>query len=145
MYIDYRKTILVILFSIIVIGVVAIPLGNPKFIYRTIGLELAFIFISISILSGYTKGIYTCIPIALIVITANTLAPQHLDIILTFSRPLNAVILIVGGYILQTLLIFFSINYLFQIHSKNLSKKNFRIKENHHVPINYRLHRQEKV
>ncbi|MFB5600652.1 MAG: hypothetical protein ACE5SW_10545 [Nitrososphaeraceae archaeon] len=123
MHIDYKKTILIILVSIIVIGIIAIPLGNPKFIYRAVGLELAFIFISLALLRGYIKVLYICVPIALIVIIANTLAPQHVDIMLTFSKPLNAVVLIVGGYILQTLLIFFSINYLYKIHSKSLLKK----------------------
>lgn len=123
MHIDCKKTILIILVSIIVIGIIAIPLGNPKFIDRAVGLELAFIFISLALLRGYTKVLYICVPIALIVIIANTLAPQHVDIMLTFSKPLNAVVLIVGGYILQTLLIFFSINYLYKIHSKSLLKK----------------------
>jgi len=116
----YRKIILVILFSIIVIGIIAIPLGNPKFIYRAIGLELTFIFIFLVILKGYAKIIYICVPIALVVIIANTFAPQHVDIMLTFSKPLNAIVLIIGGYVLQTLLIFFSINYLYRTRSKSL-------------------------
>ena len=118
----YRKIILVILFSIIVIGIIAIPLGNPKFIYRAIGLELTFIFIFLAILKGYTKIIYICVPIAAIVIIANTLAPQHVEIMLTFSKPLNAIVLIIGGYVLQTLLLFFSINYLYRTHSKVYKK-----------------------
>lgn len=35
----------------------------------------------------------------------NSLAPPHVEIMTTFSKPLNAVILITGGYILQVLLI----------------------------------------
>lgn len=115
-----RKIILVILLSIIVIGIIAIPLGNPKFIYRAIGLELTFIFIFLAILKGYNKIIYICVPISAVVIIANTLAPQHVDIMLTFSKPLNAILLISGGYVLQTLLIYFSINYLYRTRSKSL-------------------------
>lgn len=115
-----RKIILVILLSIIVIGIIAIPLGNPKFIYRAIGLELTFIFIFLAILKGHTRIIYICVPIAIVVIIANTLAPQHVDIMLTFSKPLNAILLIIGGYVLQTLLIYSSINYLYRTRSKSL-------------------------
>jgi hypothetical protein len=44
-------------------------------------------------------------------------------LMLTFSKPLNAIVLIVGGYILQALLIFFSIKYLSEIRSKRISKQ----------------------
>ena len=52
MHIHYRKTTLAIIFSIIIIGLIAIPLGNPKFIYRAIGLELSFVIISILLWKG---------------------------------------------------------------------------------------------
>jgi hypothetical protein len=35
----------------------------------------------------------------------NSLAPPHVEIMTTFSKPLNAVLLIIGGYILQAALI----------------------------------------
>ncbi|HLN34595.1 MAG TPA: hypothetical protein VK250_04865 [Nitrososphaeraceae archaeon] len=123
MYIDYKKTTLAIIFSIIIIGLIAIPIGNPKFIYRAIGLELSFVILSILLWKGYTQALYACIPISVLVIIGNTLAPPHVNLMLTFSKPLNAIVLIVGGYILQTLLIFFSIKYLSEIRSKKLSKK----------------------
>ena len=112
MYIDYKKTTLAIIFSIIIIGLIAIPIGNPKFIYRAIGLELSFVILSILLWKGYTQALYVCIPISVLVIIGNTLAPPHVNLMLTFSKPLNAIVLIVGGYILQALLIFFSIKYL---------------------------------
>jgi len=122
MHIDYRKTTLAIIISIIIIGLIAIPLGNPKFIYRAIGLELSFVILSVFLWKGYTQALYACIPISLLVIIGNTLAPPHVNLMLTFSKPLNAIVLIVGGYILQALLIFFSIKYLSEIRSKKLSK-----------------------
>lgn len=123
MYIDYKKITLAIIFSIIIIGLIAIPIGNPKFIYRAIGLELSFVILFILLWKGYTQVLYACIPISVLVIIGNTLAPPHVNLMLTFSKPLNAIVLIVGGYILQTLLIFFSIKYLSEIRSKKLSKK----------------------
>ena len=123
MYIDYKKTTLAIIFSIIIIGLIAIPIGNPKFIYRAIGLELSFVILFILLWKGYTQALYACIPISVLVIIGNTLAPPHVNLMLTFSKPLNAIVFVVGGYILQTLLIFFSIKYLSEIRSKKLSKK----------------------
>ena len=123
MHIHYRKTTLAIIFSIIIIGLIAIPLGNPKFIYRAIGLELSFVIISILLWKGYTQVLYACIPISLLVIIGNTLAPPHVNLMLTFSKPLNATVLIIGGYILPALLIFFSVKYLSEIRTKKLSKK----------------------
>ena len=35
----------------------------------------------------------------------NSLAPPHVEIMTTFSKPLNAVVLIIGGYIMQAALI----------------------------------------
>ena len=46
-----------------------------------------------------------CIPLAIIVIVGNSLAPPHVEIMRTFSKPLNALLLVVGGYILQAALI----------------------------------------
>ena len=35
----------------------------------------------------------------------NSLAPPHVEIMNTFSKPFNAVVLIIGGYILQGALV----------------------------------------
>lgn len=48
---------------------------------------------------------YVCIPLAAIVIVGNSLAPPHVQIMTTFSKPLNAVLPIVGGYVLQVALV----------------------------------------
>jgi len=39
--------VLVILTSIIIVGLIAIPIGNPRFIDRAIALEVSFILLAI--------------------------------------------------------------------------------------------------
>jgi len=103
------------LVSIAVLGLIAIPFGNPKFIDRAIVLELSFATLSVLIWKGYSKALYACIPIAALVIIGNSLAPPHVKLMMTFSKPLNAVILIVGGYILQIALIYTSLRSILNI------------------------------
>lgn len=119
---DSKKVTLSILISIVIVGLIAIPFGNPKFFDRALGLEASFIILTFFLWKGYNKVIYACIPIAMLVIIGNSLAPPHVNLMLTFSKPLNAIVLIIGGYILQFLLIFFSLKYIIEIHSKKLSK-----------------------
>jgi hypothetical protein len=117
-----KKIILGILISIVIVGFIAIPFGNPKFFDRALALEASFIILTFFIWKGYNKAVYACVPIAMLVIIGNSLAPQHVNLMLTFSKPLNAIVLIIGGYILQFLLIFFSLKYIIEIRSKKLSK-----------------------
>ena len=119
---DSKKVILSILISIVIVGLIAIPFGNPKFFDRALALEASFIILTFFIWKGYNKAVYACIPIAMLVIIGNSLAPPHVNLMLSFSKPLNAIVLIIGGYILQFLLIFFSLKYIIEIHSKKLSK-----------------------
>ncbi|HET9806865.1 MAG TPA: hypothetical protein VFP49_08150 [Nitrososphaeraceae archaeon] len=119
---DSKKITLSILISIVIVGLIAIPFGNPKFFDRALGLEASFIILTFFIWKGYNKALYACIPIAMLVIIGNTLAPPHVNLMLTFSKPLNAIVLIIGGYILQFLLIFFCLKYIIEIRSKKLSK-----------------------
>ncbi|MGE0243584.1 MAG: hypothetical protein AB7F53_06820 [Nitrososphaeraceae archaeon] len=120
---DYRKIIFSILVAIVIVGIIAIPFGNPKFFYRALALEGSFVFLSFLIWKGYYKALYFCIPISLLVIIGNTLAPPHVNLMLTFSKPLNAILLIIGGYILQFLLIFFSLRYIIKMHFNKISKE----------------------
>jgi hypothetical protein len=98
-----------ILAAISIVGIIGIPMGDPKFFVQAISLESIFItltFISIK------KIRYTLIPniiIGIIVIIGNTLSPQHIDIMSTLRPFENALILIIGGYILQIMLISSSI------------------------------------
>jgi hypothetical protein len=116
----YRVTI-IILVSIVAIGLVAIPFGNPKFIDRAIILELSFITLSVLVWKGYSKALYPCIPLALLVIVGNSLAPPHVHLMMTFSKPVNAIVLIVGGYVLQIALIYTSLRSILNISSKRLT------------------------
>ena len=116
----YRAT-LIILVSITALGIIALPFGNPKFTDRAIILELSFATLSALIWKGYGKALYACIPIAVLVIIGNSLAPPHVNLMMTFSKPLNAIILIVGGYVLQIALIYTSIRLILNIRSKRLT------------------------
>jgi len=120
MDIHYRA-ILIILVSITALGIIAIPIGNPKFIDRAIILELSFATLSALIWKGYGRALYACIPIAILVIIGNSLAPPHINLMMTFSKPLNAIILIVGGYVLQIALIYTSLRSILNIRSRRLT------------------------
>jgi hypothetical protein len=112
---------LIILIFITVLGLIAIPFGNPKFIDRAIILELSFATLSILIWKGYNKVLYACIPIAALVIIGNSLTPPHVNLMMSFSKPLNAIILIIGGYVLQIALIYTSLRSIMNIRSRRLT------------------------
>jgi hypothetical protein len=120
---DYRKVIFSILIAIVIVGIIAIPFGNPKFFYRALALEGSFVLLSFLTWKGYYKALYFGIPISILVIIGNTFAPPHVNLMLTFSKPLNAILLILGGYILQFLLIFFSLSYIIKLHFNKKSKE----------------------
>ena len=116
----YQATLFTLI-SIAALGLIAIPFGNPKFIDRAIILELSFVILSALIWRGYSKTLYACIPLAVLVIIGNSLAPPHVKLMLTFSKPLNAFILILGGYVLQITLIYTSLVSILKIRSRRLS------------------------
>jgi hypothetical protein len=120
MELHYRAS-LITLVSITVLGLIAIPFGNPKFIDRAIILEISFATLSVLIWKGYSKALYACIPLALLVIIGNSLAPPHVKLMMTFSKPLNAIILIAGGYVLQIVLIYTSLKSILDIRSSRLT------------------------
>ncbi|UVS67867.1 hypothetical protein [Nitrososphaera viennensis] len=99
------SAVAVVLAAIAVTGAIAIPTGNPAFLDRAIAIEAAFIALAVLTFAGYKKQLYACIPLAAIVMVGNSLAPPHVEIMTTFSKPFNAVVLITGGYILQIVLI----------------------------------------
>ena len=101
----YRAT-LVVLVSIVAVGLIAIPFGNPKFIDRAIVLELSFVLLSALIWKGCSKALYACVPLAALVIVGNSLAPPHVNLMMMFFKPPNAIILVMGGYLLQGALIY---------------------------------------
>lgn len=106
-----KNQVLIILFSIIVIGLLGIPFGNPNFIINAMILEVTFIILAILIAKGIgnNKPLYVCIFLALLIIIGNSLVTAHINRMITFSKPLNTIVLIIGGYLLQVLLIYTSI------------------------------------
>ncbi len=118
---SYIQATLIILVSIIATGLIAIPFGNPNFIDRAIILELSFVTLLVLIWKGYNKALYACIPLAALVIIGNSLAPPHVNLMMTFSKPLNAIILIVGGYVLQVALIYVSLRSIMSLRSRKMT------------------------
>jgi hypothetical protein len=97
--------VVIILVAISIVGAIAIPFGDPQFLGRAIALELSFITLAVLTYKGFRKALYACIPLAIIVIVGNSLASPHVEIMTTFSKPFNAIMLIIGGYVLQGALI----------------------------------------
>ncbi len=98
-----------VLAAISVAGAIAIPFGNPMFLDRAIILELSFVTLTVLVFLGMKRALYICIPLAAIVMVGNSLAPPHVELMTTFSKPFNAMVLIVGGYVLQAALIVTSV------------------------------------
>jgi hypothetical protein len=95
----------IVLAAISVVGAIAIPFGDPQLLDRAIALELPFIALTVLVYKGFRKALYACIPLAILIIAGNSISQPHVEIMTTFSKPLNAVILIIGGYVLQAVLI----------------------------------------
>jgi hypothetical protein len=101
--------VLLVLVSIIIIGIIGIPFGDPRFIIYAILLELSYVSLAVLIAKGHRKPFYGCILLAILIIVGNSFVTAHIHRIMTFSRPLNTIVLIIGGYILQELLVYTSI------------------------------------
>src|SRR5215207_5712579 len=107
--------VVIVLVVTSIVGAIAIPFGAPQFLYRAIALELSFITLAVVILLGdrltvskvplARLALYACIPLAISVMVGNSLASPHVEMMTTFSKPFNAVMLIIGGYVLQGALI----------------------------------------
>jgi len=100
-----QKFIVLILIAISIIGIFGIPLGDPKFVAEGIVLELSFIFLAVLSAKKIRYALIPNIIIASIVIVGNSVSSDHTDIMLTLNPLYNAIILIIGGYILQGLLL----------------------------------------
>jgi hypothetical protein len=100
--------VLIVLVSIIIIGMIGIPFGDPRFIVYAILLEILYISLAVLIAKGYKKPLYVCILIAIIIIVGNSFVNAHIHRIMSVSKPLNTIVLVIGGYILQGLLIYTS-------------------------------------
>ena len=104
-----QKNVIAVLIAISVVGVLGIPLGDPKFIAEGIALELSFVALTILSVKRIKYALIPNIIIACLVISGNTISPKHTEIMLSLNPLYNAIILIVGGYILQVLLLATSI------------------------------------
>jgi hypothetical protein len=101
--------VLIALTSIILVGLVGIPFGDPRFIPIAVLFELVFIGLAILVFKGYTMPLYICIILASLIIIGNSITTAHIHrMMMTFVKPVNTTVLIVGGYILQALLIYAS-------------------------------------
>ncbi|MFL6441980.1 MAG: hypothetical protein ACJ702_08485 [Nitrososphaeraceae archaeon] len=103
-----ESLVLGILISIVLIGVVGISFGDPRFIPIAVLLELVFIALAILVLKGYSRPLYICIVLASLIIIGNSITTAHIQRMMTFAKPVNTIVLIIGGYILQALLIYAS-------------------------------------
>jgi len=122
---DYHRLTIITLIAISIVGICAIPFGDRRLIYGSIALELLFIILTIFVWKQSIKALYACLVVGCIVIIGNSLAPPHVHLMTTFEKPINAVILIVGGYVLQGLLVLFSLKTILEkrsIHISNISR-----------------------
>lgn len=100
-----QKYLVTVLASICIIGAFGIPLGDPKFLIQTFILESSFIALTIVSLKNFRFAYIPNFIIACLVIAGNTLSPKHLEIMSTLHPFYNAIVLIIGGYVLQALLL----------------------------------------
>ena len=100
--------VLIILASTIAVGLVGIPFGDPRFIPIAVLFEFLFIGLAILVSKGYTRPLYICIILASLIIIGNSITTAHIHRMMTFVKPVNTIVLIIGGYVLQGLLIYSS-------------------------------------
>jgi hypothetical protein len=100
-----QKAVVSVLISVCIVGMFGIPMGDPKFLVQAFALEFSFIALAIISIKNFRYAYILNFIIAGIVIVGNTLSPKHLEIMFTLHPFYNAIVLIVGGYILQGLLI----------------------------------------
>ena len=100
-----QKALILVLAAICIIGAFGIPLGDPKFLIQAFSLEFSFIVLTIVSAKNFRFAYIPNFIIAGIVIAGNTLSPKHLEIMSTLHPFYNAIVLVIGGYVLQGLLI----------------------------------------
>ena len=100
-----QKNVALILAAVSVVGVLGIPLGDPKFIPQALLLEGCFVSLTVLTAKNYKHVYIPNFVIAGIVIAGNSAFYKHIEIMTTFHPIYNAIILITGGYVLQALLL----------------------------------------
>lgn len=104
-----ERLVLITISSIVLVGLVGIPFGDPRFIPIAVFFEFVFIGLAILVFKGYTRPLYICIALASLIIIGNSITTAHIHRMMTFVKPVNTIVLIIGGYILQALLIYASV------------------------------------
>ena len=100
--------VLTILTSIIIVGLVGIPFGDPRFIPIAVLFEFLFVGLAVLVSKSYVRPLYICIIFASLIIIGNSITTAHIHRMMTLVKPVNTIVLIIGGYILQGLLIYAS-------------------------------------
>jgi hypothetical protein len=101
----FRKQLVAVLCAISVIGILGIPLGDPRFVSQALVLESCFIALAALSAKNYKKVYIPNFIIAGVVIAGNSAFYKHIEIMTTFHPLYNAIVLITGGYVLQIMLL----------------------------------------
>ncbi len=117
-----QRNVVAVLASVSVTGVLGIPLGDPRFIPQALVLEGCFIALTILTARNYKHVYIPNFIIAGIVIVGNSAFYKHIEIMTAFHPFYNALVLIIGGYVLQVLLLI--TNYLAYRRHKRLAINN---------------------
>jgi hypothetical protein len=114
-----QKNVVIVLAAVSVVGVLGIPLGDPKFIPQALLLEGCFVSLTVLTAKNYKRVYIPNFVIAVIVIAGNSAFYKHIEIMTTLHPLYNALVLIIGGYVLQVLLLI--TNYLAYRQDKHLT------------------------
>lgn len=117
-----QRNLVAVLVSVCVVGAFGIPLGDPKFLIPAIILESSFIALAIVSFKNFRYAYIPNFIIAGVVIAGNTTSPKHLEIMSTFNPFYNAIVLIIGGYVLQALLLITNAMSLREYRSAKIEK-----------------------
>ena len=100
-----QKSVVLVLVAVCITGAFGIPLGDPKFLVQAFALEFSFIALVMISMKNFRYAYIPNFIIAAIVIVGNTVSPKHIEIMSTLHPFYNAIVLIIGGYVLQSLLV----------------------------------------
>jgi uncharacterized membrane protein len=100
-----QKSVVLVLVAVCIIGAFGIPLGDPKFLIQAFTLEFSFIALAMISMKNFRYAYMPNFIISVIVIVGNTVSPKHIEIMSTLHPFYNAIVLIIGGYVLQGLLV----------------------------------------
>lgn len=117
-----QRYLVAVLVSTCIVGGFGIPLGDPKFLIPAIILESSFIALAIVSFKNFRYAYIPNFIIASLVIAGNTISPKHLEIMSTFHPFYNAIVLIIGGYVLQALLLITNAMSLREYQSTKIEK-----------------------